>query len=117
MKKIILLIISIILVGSLLLGTIYWQTQQKISAISSFDECAAAGYEILESYPARCMTPDKRSFTQDLPAGRQVIPNPTEPQSGFTCGNGVCENITCDAIGCPNAESPASCPLDCPYDR
>jgi len=34
--------------------------------ISSFDECAAAGYPIMESYPARCKTPDGRTFTQTI---------------------------------------------------
>ena len=29
------------------------------------------------------------------------------------CGNGVCEEIVCMAIGCPCAETPATCPQDC----
>jgi hypothetical protein len=117
MKKISLLAFIVLLSIVGVITVFLYRNQQKIATISNFEECAAAGYEIMESYPARCMTPDKRSFTQDLPAGRQVIPNPTESQTGFTCGNGICENITCDAIGCPDAESPASCPFDCPYDR
>jgi hypothetical protein len=31
--------------------------------ITNFQECAAAGYPIMESYPERCSTPDGRSFT------------------------------------------------------
>ncbi|TAK05219.1 hypothetical protein EPO33_04570 [Patescibacteria group bacterium] len=29
------------------------------------------------------------------------------------CGNGQCEEIVCLAVGCPCAETPASCPQDC----
>lgn len=32
--------------------------------IISFDGCVAAGYPVLESYPAQCKTPDGKSFTQ-----------------------------------------------------
>ena len=32
--------------------------------IDSFEECAAAGYPIAESYPEQCFTPDGRSFTR-----------------------------------------------------
>jgi hypothetical protein len=34
--------------------------------IDSFDECAAAGYPIAESYPEQCFTPDGRSFTRPI---------------------------------------------------
>lgn len=32
------------------------------------------------------------------------------------CGNGVCENIACMAIGCPEAENEVNCPEDCSGD-
>lgn len=35
-----------------------------IKDVNSFDECAAAGYPIAESYPEQCITPDGRSFTK-----------------------------------------------------
>jgi len=34
--------------------------------VSNFDECAALGNPILESYPAQCLTPDGRTFVQDI---------------------------------------------------
>jgi hypothetical protein len=34
------------------------------SPINSFDECARAGYPIMESYPEQCRTPDGRNFTR-----------------------------------------------------
>lgn len=38
------------------------QTQE----ISSFDDCAAAGNPVMESYPMQCRTPDGRTFVQDI---------------------------------------------------
>ena len=35
--------------------------------IDSFEDCAAAGYPIAESYPEQCFTPDGRSFTRSIP--------------------------------------------------
>lgn len=29
------------------------------------------------------------------------------------CGDGICQEIVCEAIGCPCAETPESCPQDC----
>ncbi len=35
-------------------------------SITSFDECASAGYPVLESYPRQCKTSDGQSFTEDI---------------------------------------------------
>lgn len=35
-------------------------------AIGNFDECAAAGYPIMESYPRRCAVPNGGSFTENI---------------------------------------------------
>lgn len=34
--------------------------------ISSFEECAAAGYPVMESYPRQCRTPDGRTFVEEI---------------------------------------------------
>lgn len=41
--------------------------------ISSFEECVAAGYPIMESYPEQCMTPDGRTFTRRLAGGKENL--------------------------------------------
>lgn len=38
------------------------EENQTILDINSFDECAAAGYPIMESYPRQCRTPGGRTF-------------------------------------------------------
>jgi len=40
--------------------------------VLSFEDCAAAGYPLMESYPRQCATPDGRTFAEELPA-----PDPT----------------------------------------
>lgn len=37
-------------------------------------------------------------------------PSPTTKSS---CGDGVCQNIVCQGIGCPKPETPETCPIDC----
>lgn len=62
-----LIVVAIILV---LVGAVFAYRQYRkhvqVSKINSFNECAAAGFPILESYPPQCKTPDNRSFTQDI---------------------------------------------------
>lgn len=36
------------------------------AGVTNFDECAARGYPVLESYPRQCKTPDGRTFTEDI---------------------------------------------------
>lgn len=43
---------------------------QQLNDIDSYQECAAAGYPIMESYPERCSTPDGRTFTNSI--GQEV---------------------------------------------
>lgn len=38
----------------------------ELPIVTNFDQCAAAGYAIMESYPEQCMTDDGRSFTREL---------------------------------------------------
>ncbi|KKS82270.1 MAG: hypothetical protein UV58_C0011G0024 [Candidatus Wolfebacteria bacterium GW2011_GWC1_43_10] len=39
---------------------------KKIQNISSFEDCAGAGYPIMESYPRQCNTPDGRHFVEKV---------------------------------------------------
>jgi len=62
-------IIRIILTASLLSATIIAgylivHFQMKKTSVTSFEQCAAAGYPIQESFPEVCLTPDGKSFTK-----------------------------------------------------
>lgn len=63
-KQLIAVFLALIVVGALI-----WYFRGKsnsIQAIDSFEECATAGYPIMESYPEKCNTPDGRSFTRQI---------------------------------------------------
>lgn len=76
--------------------------------ITSFDECVAAGNKVLRSYPARCVA-DGQVFVESV---KQPVPELKACKD--VCGNGQCEEMVCMAVGCPCAESHATCPQDCP---
>lgn len=79
------------------------------SAVKSYDDCVAAGYPIMESFPPQCTTPD----------GTVYVDNPEEPITGENplcedrCGDGECQETVCLAEGCPCAESEDTCKKDC----
>lgn len=37
------------------------------SLVLSFEDCARAGYPVMESYPRRCNTPDGKTFEEEIP--------------------------------------------------
>lgn len=84
------------------------------SEVKSFKECVERGYLVLRTLPAKCVTPDGKSFT--------FVPHkPIDIGLGMEgcrdlCGDGDCQEIVCMADGCPCAESPESCPKDCSSD-
>lgn len=78
-----------------------WENGEERYQVRSFQNCIDAGYPVLETYPQQCKTLSGRSFTEDI---RSCQDN---------CGNGICEEIVCMAIGCPCSETKESCPQDC----
>lgn len=73
-KSLLYSILTVFIIFSLLNAwqTFYGSLKPTVKKfITSFDECAAAGYPILESYPERCITPQGQSFTQDI--GNELV--------------------------------------------
>ena len=95
----------------LLLFTGCFQTDD-FANVTNYEECTEAGGIILETYPAQCQTPDGRSFTQII--DEPVVPPDVPGQAcEDKCGDGICQEIVCMAIGCPCPETPENCPQDC----
>src|SRR3989344_6373530 len=46
--------------------------------VTNFDECAKAGYPVMESYPEQCKTPDGRNFVREVSG----VVNPTPAEFG-----------------------------------
>lgn len=96
-------------------------TDIQAGEISSYEECIEAGYPMMKSMPPRCSTGDGRIFIRGVSSPYYVdsiqrgVPHQAESQKACRdmCGNGRCEEIVCEAVGCPCAETPASCPSDC----
>lgn len=59
------LLVVLIIVAGLLLALSQTAKEQRILSINSFEECKAAGYPIMESYPEQCRTPDGRLFINE----------------------------------------------------
>jgi len=78
--------------------------------INNFEDCATAGYPVGESYPRQCKTPDGRTFTEDVSSS--VTPTPGTACENL-CGDGICQEIVCEAVGCPCSEDIDNCPIDC----
>jgi len=67
MQKIILIVgLVIIVVAGAFFSWNYIKSKQVISAINNFNECAAAGFPVAESFPRQCRTPDGRAFIEDI---------------------------------------------------
>ena len=96
------LLVVLVIAAGLLLSLSSIATQKRILSISSFDECALAGYPIMESYPEQCATPDGRSFVNDKQA---PVQNPNETSGGISA-NG-CAVAGCSGQLCISAEEAA----------
>lgn len=81
MKKYILItLFLVIIVASASLLFMERRDTARDAAISNFEECAAAGYPIQESYPEQCRTKDGRSFTRVLTPREQAALNCTSAE-------------------------------------
>jgi len=70
MQKIIIVIVGLLVVafvGFLILGNSPVVDDEVDPSISSIEECLAAGYSALDSYPEQCETPDGKRFVRNLP--------------------------------------------------
>jgi len=61
------LIIILAILAAAGIGLYYAFFKEKpVPQVSNFEECANAGYPIMESYPRQCRTPDGRTFVEDI---------------------------------------------------
>ena len=61
----------------------------EASAITTFEQCAAAGYPIMESYPEQCQTPDGRMFVRTITPAKEV---PQAPCYIMGCSSHICSD-------------------------
>jgi hypothetical protein len=90
---------------------------KRSPVVTNFDECAAAGYPIMESYPEQCSTPDGRTFIRELPTGG---PEETSENTG-NIGEGLglqangCAVAGCSGQLCVSADEAGELVTTCEY--
>lgn len=59
--------IALILISA---GAWFWfsrMVENPLPVVLSFEDCAMAGYPVMESYPRQCRTPDGRTYVEEIP--------------------------------------------------
>lgn len=97
------MLIVLVIVAGLLLSLSNIAKQRQILSIGSFEECALAGYPIMESYPERCATPDGRTFTNEK---QRPVSYENSGSTGGISANG-CAVAGCSGQLCISAEEAA----------
>ncbi len=66
----ILLVVPIVVVSLGIAGYFAWQQKSeadRLTGVFDYTSCAAAGYPVNDSFPAKCETPDGQQFTEQRP--------------------------------------------------
>lgn len=66
MKNTVLGLIAILIIAGV--GWWFYQQGNTSQAITTFEECEAAGHPVMESYPRQCLTPDGRTLIEEVAA-------------------------------------------------
>ncbi len=65
--KIIVFLLLIVIGGGLWFGFFREKKEIAVPVVLSFEDCAEAGYPVMESYPRQCKTPDGRTYAEEIP--------------------------------------------------
>lgn len=80
--------------------------------ITSFEECAAAGNPIMESYPEQCRTPDGTTFVREIPPSPDTPDSPESPYRPLPVEPVAC---TMDAKVCPDGSAVGRVAPNCQF--
>jgi hypothetical protein len=91
------MIISIAIIAPL--GALYLMNRPIESPIKNFEECAKAGYTVLDSDPRKCITPEGKEYTETIT--EKTCTADTDCDESSYCGKGICR-IFSPKTGCSN---------------
>lgn len=95
------------------------QNGMMYAAFDSFNDCASAGFPIMESYPRQCRMPDGRVFVEEIvvPPTPPDQPIPVEPGNGIGDGqtSGGCAVAGCSQTICAEASEAPNIITTCEY--
>ena len=86
-------VIIVVILGLIVVPLIYLLLRGKNPVVTNFEQCLNAQYEVLESYPRICRTPDGRNFVEFVefpPAGNFETP---VPSGQARCGIENCHGL------------------------
>ncbi|MBI2610486.1 hypothetical protein HYW60_00915 [Candidatus Kaiserbacteria bacterium] len=98
------IVVVLTIIAGLLVALSQNRAQQSLFLITNFDECVAAGFSLMESYPERCATPDGRTFVNE----RQTLPPDSIAFNG-------CAVAGCSGQLCVSAEEAEGIVTTCEY--
>lgn len=78
-----------------------------LDSITSFEECAAAGNAVMESYPRQCRTKDGRLFVEEIPNGPTSGDEPMQTNGCAVAG--------CSGQLCVSADEASTIVTTCEY--
>ncbi len=81
-------------------------SKSVVGEYKDFNECAKDGNIILKSFPPKCISKSGKEYVH-------TVKRKNQSACKNLCGDGICQEIVCMAIGCPCPESKTICPADC----
>ncbi len=96
----------IVLIGLIIIGRDIF-TNTKEALITNFEECAAAGNPIMESYPEQCRTPDGRLFVHDIGTSTPDLNPPADSNPGTVAK--ACKPTGCSGQICADEDMASTC--------
>lgn len=110
--------VVLVIVGGLLVALSANREQQELLSISDFEECVAAGFPVMETFPEQCRTPDGRTFVKETQATTSpAVTTPAtdrEPQKGPVVKSG-CAVAGCSGQLCVSADEAGGIITTCEY--
>ena len=101
-------LVALVIIAGLFFAFAANKGQQQLLSITNFEQCANAGYPVMESYPRQCRTPDGRTFTEVVDDVSD-----TQPDGGISF-NG-CAVAGCSGQLCVSAEDASEIVTTCEF--
>ncbi|MFA6039095.1 MAG: GerMN domain-containing protein [Candidatus Peribacteraceae bacterium] len=80
--RITVLVLAVLAIGTIKLIWLYGGTVPQAGTPQTFEECAASGYPVMESYPRRCRFPDGTMVTEDIPGSSSLAAASSSSEDG-----------------------------------
>jgi len=108
-------LVACVLIIAVIILFIYLNGPTTTTKVTNFEECVAAGYLVMETYPRQCKTPDGRIFDEIIPVQENTCQNKLDCVPTTCCHANSCINRNykpdCKDIGCSAVCEPGT--MDC----